>query len=106
MSKTEKPKRRLVPARESFAAWAKKPNYRKAYDALAEEFGLAAEIIGARTHANLTQEELAERMKTTQSVIARLESGRTRPSTRTLEKLAAATGTQLRISLVPQKRRA
>lgn len=42
--------------------------------------------------------QLARRMKTTQSVIARLESGRTRPSTKTLEKLAKATGTRLKIS--------
>ena len=36
-------------------------------------------------------------MKTTQSAVARLESGRTPPSTRTLEKVARATGTRLRI---------
>ena len=45
--------------------------------------------------------ELAERMNTSQSSIARLESGRSRPSTRTLEKLAAATGSKLRIILDP-----
>lgn len=38
-------------------------------------------------------------MNTSQSAIARLESGRSRPSTRTLEKLAAATGSKLRIVL-------
>ena len=37
-------------------------------------------------------------METTQSVIARLESGRTRPSTQTLDRLANATGTRLKIS--------
>jgi hypothetical protein len=40
--------------------------------------------IHARTHAGLTQEQLAERMHTTQAVIARLESGRVKPSTRNL----------------------
>ncbi len=40
---------------------------------------------------------------TSQSAIARLESGRTMPSTRTLRKLAAATGTRLRIVLEPVK---
>ncbi len=49
----------------------------------------------------LTQEQLAERMDTTQAVIARLESGRVKPSTRTLERLAAATGMRLRISFEP-----
>jgi transcriptional regulator with XRE-family HTH domain len=52
-------------------------------------------MIEARAHAGLTQEQLAERMHTTQAVIARLESGRVKPSTRTLERLATATGMQL-----------
>jgi transcriptional regulator with XRE-family HTH domain len=40
-------------------------------------------------------------MHTTQAVIARLESSRVKPSTRTLERLAEATGTKLRISFDP-----
>ena len=59
---------------------------------------LAAEMIRARASAGLTQEQLAQRMNTTQAVIARLESGRVKPSTRTLERLAHATGMKLRIS--------
>jgi transcriptional regulator with XRE-family HTH domain len=78
--------------------WLKEPKYRKAHDALKREFELARAVIEARVHAGLTQEQLAKRMETTQSVIARLESGRTRPSTQTLERLAAATGTRLKIS--------
>ncbi len=58
-------------------------------------------MIEARARAGLTQQQLAERMHTTQAVIARLESGRVKPSTRTLERLAAATGMQLRISFEP-----
>ena len=69
-----------------------------AYEKLAPEFALAQAVIAARVAAGLTQEQLAQRMETTQSVIARLESGRTRPSTQTLERLAAATGTRLRIT--------
>lgn len=56
-------------------------------------------MIEARSRAGLTQEELAERMGTTQPVVARLESGRIRPSTRTLERLAQATGSRLIIPL-------
>ena len=78
--------------------WSHDPAYRAAYDALGPEFDLARAVIEARTRAGLTQEQLAERMKTSQSVVARLESGRGRPSTTTLEKLARATGTRLRIS--------
>ena len=81
--------------------WMKNREYRKAYEELAPEFALARAVIEARASAGLTQEQLAQRMDTTQSVIARLESGRTRPSTQTLERLATATGTRLKISFEP-----
>jgi ribosome-binding protein aMBF1 (putative translation factor) len=91
----------FIPATVLFEEWRKDPEYVAAYDALEEEFALANALIGARAHAGLTQEELAERMGTSQSAIARLESGRSRPSTTTLARLAAATGTKLRVSFVP-----
>ena len=68
--------------------WSEDPEYRKAYDRLGPEYEISRSLIEARTHAKLTQAELAQRMNTTQSVVARLESGRTRPSTRTLKKIA------------------
>lgn len=77
--------------------WMKSPTYRRAHEALAAEFDLARALIRARVRAGLTQEQLAARMETSQSVIARLESGRSRPSTQTLARFAAATGTKLRI---------
>jgi ribosome-binding protein aMBF1 (putative translation factor) len=78
--------------------WMKSPKYRREYEALDEEFSLAAALIEARARARLTQEQVAQRMKTTQAVVARLEGGGSMPSTRTLEKYAKATGTRLRIS--------
>ena len=57
------------------------------------------EIIAARLRAGLTQAQLARRMSTTQSAIARLEGGRFSPSIETLEKLAAATGSRLVLRL-------
>jgi ribosome-binding protein aMBF1 (putative translation factor) len=78
-----------------------RPGYAKANAALAGEFQLAGQMIEARARAGLTQEELAQRMKTKRTVIARLEAGRTKPSTRTLEKLAAATGHRLKITFEP-----
>lgn len=82
-------------------AWSEDLDYRAEYDRLAPEFALARSLIEARTRAHLTQAELAKRMATTQSVVARLESGRVSPSTRTLEKVARATGTRLRIHFDP-----
>ena len=75
------------------------PEFAKAYDEAAAEFNLAREIIKARVTAGLSQEELAKKMATTQSVVARLESGRHLPSISTLKKLAEATGTKLSIHL-------
>ncbi|MBV9655074.1 MAG: helix-turn-helix transcriptional regulator [Acetobacteraceae bacterium] len=86
--------------------WLKDPAYRKEYEALEGEFTLAATLIRARADAGLTQEELAERMGTKQEVVARWEGGKVMPSTRTLARLAKATGTTLRISFVPARRRA
>lgn len=62
------------------------------------EHALAEAIAKARGRAGLTQEEVAQRMQTTQSNIARLEAGRTIPSTRTLKKFAAAIGARLNIT--------
>lgn len=81
--------------------WMREPEYRRAYDALEEEYALAKAVIDARNHAGLTQVELARKMGTTQPVVARLESGRTRPSMRTLERLAKATGSRLLIKFEP-----
>ena len=88
---------------EMHKKWLKKPKYKKAYDALEEEFVLAGAVMDVRNRAGLTQEELARRMGTTQPVVARLESGRTRPSMRTLERLAEATGFRLLISFAPRE---
>ena len=75
------------------------PEARAEYEAQAPEFDLAGELIAARARAGLTQSELAERMHTTQSAIARLESGRTLPSMRTLARFAEATGSRAVVRL-------
>jgi len=93
--------RKTIRADEVHKRWMKNPRYRAAYDALAGEFAWSAALIEARAQAGLTQEEIAQRMGTTQQVISRLESGRTKPSTRTLERYAKATGTRLLIGFAP-----
>jgi transcriptional regulator with XRE-family HTH domain len=82
--------------------WMKEPAYKQAYDALEEEFALASALLKARDAAHMTQEDVAKAMGTTQTVIARLESGRIMPSTRTLQRFAKATGMRLRISFEPE----
>ena len=84
--------------RDLHKKWSRDADYRTAHEGLEPEFELAHALIEARVSARLTQAQLAKRMKTTQSVVARLEGGRVHPSTRTLGRIAQATGTRLRIS--------
>lgn len=90
-----------TPLKKVAERWMKDPGFKAGYDALDERFSLASLVIGARAIANLTRAELAERMGTPQSTIARLESGTAKPSLSTLQRLAQATWTRLNISLEP-----
>jgi transcriptional regulator with XRE-family HTH domain len=55
-----------------------------------------------RIQRGLTQEEVAQRAGTTQSVIARIESGEQNISIKTLSKLANALKANIRIDLQPR----
>ena len=94
---------KYIAVEEAFKEWRKDTEYVAAYDALQAEFALASALIKARGNADLTQEQVAQAMGTTQAFVARLESGRGLPSTRTLERFAKATHTRLRISFEPEK---
>ena len=83
--------------------WMKKPGYRAEYEALEEEFQLARVLIEARTRAGLSQTDLACRMETSQSYVARIESGEVQPSTAALSRFARATGSRLKITFEPVK---
>lgn len=85
--------------------WSEDSDYKDAYDALGEEFDLARTLIEARTAAGLSQAQLAQRMKTSQSYIARIEGGTVRPSTDALARFAHATRTRLRIVFEPRASR-
>ena len=81
--------------------WLRNPEVRTEYDALEEEFALARELILARSRAGLSQAEVARRMGTTQSTVARLEGGRAKPTLLTVERYAKATGSRAVVKLVP-----
>ncbi|MFD2845193.1 helix-turn-helix domain-containing protein [Paracoccus cavernae] len=74
------------------------PEVRTEYAQADAEFSLIEAMITARREARLTQAELAQKIGTTQSAIARLEAGRVSPSITTLRRYAEATGHQLRVS--------
>jgi len=78
---------------------------RREYDALAEEFEFLDEILKARVAAGLTQAEVAARIGTTQSAVARLEAaiGKHSPSIATLKRYASALGYRLQVRLVKDR---
>jgi transcriptional regulator with XRE-family HTH domain len=77
------------------------PAVKREYDRLEPEFALVREMIAARKRARLTQDQVAERMGTTKSAVARLESAAHKPSLRSVERYAAAIGHKLEWRLVP-----
>lgn len=72
-----------------------KPEVRKEYDALAEEFDMIDKLLQMRSTAGLTQDALARRMGTKKSNISRLEKGNTSPNWKTLKKYAHACGFEI-----------
>ena len=89
-----------IPYEEVKARLLQNPAVKAEYDALAAEYEISAELLKARLRAGLSQSELAERMGTSQSAIARLESGQTLPSTKTLMRFAEATGSKVQLRLL------
>ncbi len=82
------------------------PQVKKAYEAAASDFAFLDEVLRARAEAGLTQSEVAERIGTTQSAIARLESAEPKhsPSIATLQKYAKALGYTVEVRLVKERR--
>ena len=79
-----------------------RPDTRTEYEAQADEFALARELIAARTRAGLTQAEVAQRMGTTQSTVARLEGGKAAPSLRSVQRYAQVVGARAVVHIEPQ----
>lgn len=79
-----------------------RPDVRREYERIGEEFEFLDEIYRARAEAGLTQADVAARIGTTQSAIARLESADARhsPSVSTLQRYASALGYKLEVRLV------
>ncbi len=75
------------------------PEAKKAYDALEVEYSIITQVIKKRLEKGLTQKQLAAKMGTKQSAIARLEGGNSNPSVAFLEKVSKALGSKLQISI-------
>ena len=75
----------------------KDPEFKKLYEESQPEVEIAKAVIRTRIENKITQKELAEKMNTTQSVISRVEQGKTSPSISLLKRLAAALNTTLQV---------
>ncbi len=82
----------------------KNPRLRAEYDALGSEFELLETMLKARSIAGLSQSQVARKMRTTTSVVGRLEASGSKtqhsPSVRTLERYAKALGCRLKIDFI------
>jgi len=76
------------------------PARRRGYEKAGRTIRLALEIHNLREKRGLSQRELAERLGTTQSAIARLEAGNVSPSLPTLDRVAEALEVELVVSFV------
>ena len=79
----------------------KDPEVKREYDALAPEFAIIQAMIDARRASGMTQKQLADKTGIAQADISKLERGNANPSLRTLQRLAAGMGMQVKIEFVP-----
>ena len=93
--------RKTIPADASIDRWREDSEFRAAYEALDEEFAIASRIIEARARAGLTPGRTGEANAHKPKQHRQAESGRSKPSVTTLEKLAVATNSRLRLTLGP-----
>lgn len=87
--------------RETLNEQLQDPEFRAEWEALEPERQIIRAIIEGRETYDLTQKQLADATGITQADISRLENGTANPSLRTLKRLAAGMGMQLKIEFVP-----
>ena len=82
-----------------------RPDVRFEYDQLVDEFAFLDEVLKARSESGLSQAEVAARIGTTQSAVARLESAESghSPSIATLQRYASAIGYKVQVRLVKER---
>jgi len=80
--------------------WMLNPKFKKTYEDLEPEYAITMGIMMKRIEKNISQKEFARRLGTSQSAVARLESGTYNPSLKFLKRVAKALGSELKISLL------
>ncbi len=80
-----------------------RPSFKAEWDALQPELTIAQAMLDARKESGLTQKQLSERTGIAQADISKLERGNANPSLRTLQRLAAGMGMNVKIEFVTNK---
>lgn len=80
-----------------------RPSFKAEWDTLQPGLTIAQAMIDARKESGLTQKQLSERTGIAQADISKLERGNANPSLRTLQRLAAGMGMNVRIEFVSNK---
>jgi len=80
----------------------KNPRVKRAYEELGPEFSVITLLINMRLRQRISQRELAKRIGTKQSAIARFESGNYNPSLSFLYKIVDALDARIKISVDPK----
>ena len=94
-------RRRYRELLSEFSKHLEDPEFKAEWEALQPELSLVQAMIDARKVSGLTQKELSERTGIAQADISKLENGNANPSLRTLQRLAAGMGMQVKIEFIP-----
>ncbi|NCN25121.1 transcriptional regulator [Candidatus Falkowbacteria bacterium CG10_big_fil_rev_8_21_14_0_10_37_14] len=78
----------------------KDPEFKKAYDEFGKQLEIAYQILQLRKKKKMSQADLAEKIGTTQSNVARMEAGQQNLTTGTLHKIAEAFNCELKVAFV------
>ncbi len=92
---------KTIPFGEIAKAWKRDASFRAEYERIGPAMELAFVLAEARRDAGLTQADVSRLMRTSQAAVARLESGRAKPTWETIERFARAVGRRAVVKLEP-----
>lgn len=98
--KTKRQRGRGTPLRQYLRGEMKDPEFRRFYEEADIELRVALEITKAREAEDMTQEELAEAIKTKQQTVSRIERGAQNVTIETLDRIAKALGRDLQVRFI------
>jgi len=90
---------KLIPHQKSLKTFLSNPAHKKAYENLEFEFAIRDALMRARAKGGVTQAQLAKKVGTRQSAIARFESGRSNPTVKFIQNLSEALGLEITITV-------